>query len=331
MTGVVIVPMNTSRVSAKEVMPLPVQSQAHFACPIPDKVETKVNAQAYYADKKGSEKDYQKWSENSKMLEKFRTPLIFMSKLSDSYQATQRRDLGECVVQILDKWATGGAMLDPPSSLQASYERNRFFAGLGILYLKVKSEAKPDQDRQIKSWLDQLCDRAEDLYNQNPNWRNNLYFWSGLGVKANYKLSHRPQDGDYLNAMQQAVVADVDTDGSIKSELGRGSMSLNYHLHALEPLIAMELANGKVPVGRSDLYMSSLNRATAYTISQVCNPSSLEIKTGVKQVKPETGVSFLFLWNDSDSVRSSLSCVNREKGSFDEFVGGDINRIPSLN
>lgn len=154
------------------------------------------------------------------------------------------------LVRTLDRWARGGALLEPGRDDAATrYTVNRFLLPAVVAWALVRDapEASPAARRRVEAWLGRLAGRArERLAGQRPeevSARNNHAYLGASAVMAWGALAG--EDAAFALGLQtfRRALAEMRADGSLPLETARGARALWYQRQAIASLATMaELA-----------------------------------------------------------------------------------------
>jgi poly(beta-D-mannuronate) lyase len=263
-----------------------------YACPAPPPFARTVDVQPYYTDKHASVIDPQKLAAFQKGSEAPTHLGQFAGAAADAYLSKGSRDAAVCVYTLLDAAAKAEAWTGK-MPFQGVYLQNWELSGVAIPYLKVRQSGvgTPEQEARIQKWFRLLAARVTEFFDAEvrrigPDNENNHLYWAGLAVAAQGIAD------DDRKAFHWGMVAfdmgldEIQADGSLPQEMGRGQMALHYHLYALGPLIMLaELgeANGLDLYSHDD---GAIHRLVKFCVASIEDPTTIEKRTGVTQQVP---------------------------------------------
>ena len=99
-----------------------------------------------------------------------------------SAEPEKRKASAQCAMSWIDAWARGDAWLGPRITQQGEYQRKWDLGGVALAYVKVRSQATPEQRRVIEPWLTRVADAARGFFDDRDRKRNNHWYWLGLGL-----------------------------------------------------------------------------------------------------------------------------------------------------
>lgn len=150
----------------------------------------------------------------------------------------------DCIVSLLDSWASTRALLGTMSS-QGAYERK----WSAITYALAFAESLPaTRDGQaagrIAAWLRAIGDRVALYYMQPPGGAmsdraNNHAYWAALSAVATGLAAQDADLFDWGMARFTSALGDIDADGFLALELARAGKALPYHRFSLEPRLLL--------------------------------------------------------------------------------------------
>ena len=268
-------------------------TDAPYNCPAAPKLPRDFATNSYYTDAQHSIPDpvlKKKYEDSVATIEDFSRAMV---KASDAFQTTGNRAAAQCVVDLLESAAEGKVLAGNMDGYQASYVQGWNLGAWAVAYLKVRGSglASKDQTHAITSWLKNLAEDNRAYYeakrraHSGPNDSdNNHVYWAGFAIAA---TGIADDDRGLFNWGVDAYkhgIHDIQGDGTLPMELGRGQMALHYHLYALAPLMMLAEfgeANGL------DLYAErdyAIKRLVARCIDGLQDPSFFQKKTGDEQV-----------------------------------------------
>jgi poly(beta-D-mannuronate) lyase len=259
-------------------------TDAPYNCPAAPKLPRDFATNSYYTDPQHSITDpalKKKYEDSVATIEDFSRDMV---KAADAFQSTGSRASAECVVGLLESAAKGKALAGTMDGHQASYVQGWNLGAWAVAYLKVRGSglASKDQTHAITSWLKNLAEDNRAYYeakhraHSGPNDSdNNHVYWAGFAIAATGIAN---DDHGLFNWGVDAYkhgIHDIQGDGTLPMELGRGQMALHYHLYAFGE------TNGL------DLYAErdyAIKRLVARCIDGLQDPSFFQKKTGDEQL-----------------------------------------------
>jgi poly(beta-D-mannuronate) lyase len=315
-------PFAQARIRAPDLGPQP------FDCtPAPPPVMG-VQGVNFYTDAQHSKIDQNLRDENNQAASPIRQFSIGIQSCAAAYIASHgaNRDAAHCAGQSLLAWANASA-LTGQFNFNGLGHRMWNLAGFGAAYLALADGIGDVRDVRgpIGHWFEQVgqivADRAQP-------WRNNLGCWAGAaasvaGVAANSRSCFNA--GMTLAARGIASIAD---DGTMQSEVDRGSKAMNYHMFALNALLMsaeVGMANGQ------DLYSANgnaLSRLFETVLRNVDDPQDFVKRTGVAQdwnggMKED--ISWMEVWYARFKDPRLLPYLKARRPLRDIYMGGNVS------
>jgi poly(beta-D-mannuronate) lyase len=276
-----------------------------YECPPAPQLPRDFATNSYYTDAQHSIPDpvlKKKYEDSVAAIEDFSRALV---KAADAFQTTGSGAAAQCVVTSLESAAKGKAFTGTMDGHEASYVQGWNLGAWAVAYLKVRGSglASKDQAHTITSWMRKLAEENRAYYeakrraHSGPNDSdNNHVYWAGFAIAA---AGMANDDHGLFNWGVDAYkhgIHDIQDDGTLPMELGRGQMALHYHLYALAPL--MMLAEFGETNGL-DLYAErdyAIKRLVARCISGLQDPSFFQKKTGDEQVTTQGIEAWQISW-----------------------------------
>lgn len=216
---------------------------AQAACPAAPLAVRDIEANTYYVDAHHSVIDPQRQARYRQSVQPIEDYLQRVSTFADAAVLQGDRAAATCALQWLQRWALDGAltgaMRNPQGGTQAEYVRKWTLAGLSLAYLKVRSEATPQQVQDIASWMQTLADRALAMFDSPKYQKNNHYYWVGLAVMGTGVATGSARHREAAQQVFFHAMRDIADDGSLPLEMQRATLALHYHHYALAPLALM--------------------------------------------------------------------------------------------
>jgi len=267
-------------------------TDAPYTCPAAPQLPHDFTTSSYYIDKHHSVIDpalKKKYQDSVAAIQDFSRVAV---KAADAYQTTGSRGAAECVIGLLNSAAKQKILTGTMDGHQASYVQGWNLGSWAVAYLKVRGSgvAPGEQTKEIRDWLRKLAEDNRSYYEEKrrhsrPNDAdNNHLYWAGFAISAaGIANDDRGLFNWGVDAYEQGV-RDIQDDGTLPMEMGRGQMALHYHLYALAPLVMLAEfgeANGV------DLYAErnyAIKRLVARCIGGLKDPSFFQQRAGVAQV-----------------------------------------------
>ena len=258
------------------------------------------------------------------------------SEMSDWYIADGDARAAQCGISWLRSWADQNALLGPIENLQrngqagghsAQTQQTDFLAAVGLTWLKLQAAASGNAQAAINAWLGKIAARVQEYARTTKlTARNNIYYWSGLGVMA-AGIARK----DSAALAESAKVFDfalgqIQDDGTLPHELNREGRALIYHAKAAHLLVVMaELARSQ----GQDWYSHHNHRLTLLVervVAGLKSPAYFKAKTGVAQEPLVTQKwGWLMYWQKQsqhpEEIAALLQAAPDQDYSFPEYGG----------
>jgi poly(beta-D-mannuronate) lyase len=205
-----------------------------MACP-GDAPIRQVGGVLFYTDKKASVADPQKVKQDAEVIRPLQMYLIHLAAILDAPAATPAAL--DCAVEMLNRWAAAGAMLTEPDNFEGVRERARFTIGLNIIALKLSKAGHP-VNQATRDWLHSLSLAAVRDFASRP-LKDNLYIWSGVDAASDAVLSGDASERNYASDVWRNGIEAINQNGTVATELARGSRALLYHQYYLSGLLML--------------------------------------------------------------------------------------------
>ena len=214
---------------------------------------------------------------------------------ADNFRETGSEQAARCVVTHLDGLAREHALAGKMSSSQAYFVQGWVVGAAAIAYLKVDGahRATPEQKAEIFPWLQTVADETRTFYEARTrqageeSGAQNHFYWAAVQLAATAMVNGEQRDFDWAMQRAKAGIAAIQPDGTLTSEMRRGSRALHYHLYAASPLVM--LAELGLPNG-VDLYTynhGALKKLVEVSIAGLQDPSLFQQRTGLAQVQAD--------------------------------------------
>ena len=287
-----------------DLHPTEVVASRPFICPaLPDPVvDLKMPSKYRSDDSKRETID----PENAAGYEELSSPIYgFMNEISDASDLVVRthgrqQDAADCAIAGLRRWADAGAMLGDSNGIGDAV-RKWELASAALAYLKLDSEVDiAAADRAaIESWLRRLALRVRKVYGSDLqlNSRNNNHvYWAAWGVTAAGLALDDQGFIDWGRAVYRRALKQIEPDGTLPLETGRGSRALQYHIFAIAPLVAIAETGEVNGVALYREHDSALLRLIDRTLSGLDDPSWFAAKAGAPQLLESAVSSANLAW-----------------------------------
>jgi poly(beta-D-mannuronate) lyase len=229
-------------------------TDAAYDCPTLAAMPHDIVAYDYYSDAKHSIIDPTRHAAYQAASKPYGDVEAAVVRAADNFQQTGSRAAAACVAHILSAQAQANSMTGSMSSNQAYYVQGWALGAVAIGWLKVRPAGNaalgltPEQTTALTAWLKTVGGQVEDYFNgmhekNASTGRNNHYYWAGFsvmaaGIAANDRAQYEWGIGTYKVGVDQ-----IQPDGTLPLEMGRGQRALHYHLFAAAPLVTIaELA-----------------------------------------------------------------------------------------
>lgn len=194
----------------------------------------------------GSSTDPAKRAQNTAALSgpvRFETTL---STLADRAMTEPAGNARACAEALLVRWASAGALIETDRPKYWGAQSNKYqewlLTNLAISRLKLGPMSTPAKTRIVDDWLRRIAQRVE-AYNvlRGPQRRTNLFAWGLLGVGVTAHATGDAAMWRRANQMYQAMLGDIQRDGTLPAELTRDNRAAKYTAFAAEPLAVFAL------------------------------------------------------------------------------------------
>jgi poly(beta-D-mannuronate) lyase len=276
-------------------------NDAKYSCPQLVTLPHNIVAYDYYSDPQHSITDPVRHA----AYEAAAKPLTDMEReterAADEYQRSGNREAAACAAQLLVQQAQADAMTGSMSSNQAYYVQNWAIGAFAVAWLKVRPAGETAlgvnsaQQDLLEKWMAKVGQQVEDYFEglhekAASSGRNNHFYWAGFavmsaGIAANDRKLYDWGVGTYKYGVDQ-----IEPDGTLPLEMGRGQRALHYHLFAIAPLVTMaELASAN----GEDLYAYRnfrIKLLVARTVAGLTDNKFFVDKADAAQDTPNNGV-----------------------------------------
>ncbi|HTY85143.1 MAG TPA: alginate lyase family protein [Silvibacterium sp.] len=276
-------------------------TSAKYDCPTVQTLPHDIVAYDYYSDSKHSVIDPARHAAYQAAAKPFLAIEEATEQAADNFQNSGSREAAACAAQILLAQSQANAMTGSMSSNQAYYVQNWALGALTVVWLKVRPAGpsslglSPAQTAALTSWMKTVAAQVEDYFEKqhekaSGSGRNNHFYWAGFAVMAAGIASNDRGLYDWGVGTYKFGVDQIQPDGTLPLEMGRGQRALHYHLFALAPLVTMaELASAN----GDELYTydhSRLKLLVNVSVAGLADNRFFVEKSGVAQDTPDNGV-----------------------------------------
>jgi len=219
-------------------------TDASYTCPTIVHLSPDLTTDRFYSDSKSSIIDPEKWKAYVATSGPYKNLGQRIVDAADVYRTTGSRAAAECVIRHMDAAAKDGVFTGKMSSNQAYYVQGWVIGATAIAYLKVRGSGliAPEQASEILPWIVKVVQQTMDYYDTRRqkgtgDAENNHLYWAGVEISAAGIAANNRKLFDWGTDAYQVGVAQIEPDGSLPLEMGRGQRALHYHLYAAAPLV----------------------------------------------------------------------------------------------
>lgn len=305
-------------------------SYAFKLCDDPVRAIKDISATGYYTDSKYSVIDYKKKA----LLTEQTAPITLftntVSGFADDYLAHKKKRAVSCAVKWLNTWALNEALLGEMKSSQAQYVRIWALDSITLSYLKIKPGVDKDRANNIEKWISDLANVTLSFKDKLP--KNNLTYYLGLGLMGAGVATDRPDLINEALIIYDQAMEDIQEDGSLPKEMGRGKRALVYHNYSLEPLVIMSELSRLIGQDWYSRHPGKLSKLAEIVIKGNNDPTLFQEKTG--EVQDIIG-SNSFGWaefaehfyKDTEEVKPLL----KTRPFISPKLGGNLTNMAKMN
>jgi poly(beta-D-mannuronate) lyase len=274
-------------ISAPELQPL--GSRFDDGCDpppkLPDSIGDPVAVQPLYDSAGGKNPG---WSESARPFHEVRKTAISIAK---SYVVTGNSEAARCLVDYLSRLAAEQALTRIDlSTRQSLYTVAWTAADIALTYSIVRGDVSiTDNERQpVERWLNTVV-RNQIAVPGRPgvggDCCNNMLYWRGLQATATGIVTSDPDLLNWGMATYRRALEDMNDDGSLPGEMGRGVRALHYQSFAIWPLIMIaELAERQgYALYTMDIDGKTVHLAVDFLMRALADPSVLKPYTSEPQ------------------------------------------------
>ncbi len=197
-------------------------------------------------------------------------------------------DAGLCAWSWLEHWARARAMTDLRTD-QARMGLGQTLSAAALAYIQVADlpGLGSKQHLFVRRWIEALAIRSMSYMNSDPlraSTRNNLRYWSGLGVAATGIALGRMDLLEWGVDSARLGLSQVTAGGYLPHELARGKRARDYHIFAAAPLTMIAVLGKANGVHLTSGERHALRILLRRVIANLGQGTHFEQKTGVVQV-----------------------------------------------
>jgi poly(beta-D-mannuronate) lyase len=279
-------------------------SDAPYACPEAPALPRDFATATYYTDSHYSIIDpglKKRYEDSVAPIDAFSRAVV---RAADAYQTKGSLAAARCVSTLLDNAAKRDTLAGKMDGSQASYVRAWNLGSWAVAYLKFRGSGvvSNQQSDEILKWLKKLAEDTRGYFEEQrvqpgaKDASNNLHYWAGFAVAAAAIANNDRELFKWGLAAYRQGIHQIQKDGTLPLEMGRGQMALHYHLYALVPLLMLAEfgeTNG------FDLYAErgyAIKLLVERSTTGLQDPSYFQQKTGVPQVTTQVVESWEIGW-----------------------------------
>ncbi|MFW2544242.1 alginate lyase family protein [Primorskyibacter sp. 2E107] len=196
-----------------------------------------------------------------------------------------KRTEANCLIGQMAEWARADALSDQGSETTRLTIGARFAA-----FAIIAGKAMPHTTdyaglEEIRAWLTRRMTAQMQFWEDAPAGAasGNLRAWAGLAAGATAELTDDVVMRSWATWSTAYVLCSANDDGSLPQEMSRGKYALHYQLHAMAPLATSVLVLERQGVSLTDRCDNALDRAAAFTLSDLSTGEKTEAITGKVQ------------------------------------------------
>ncbi|MBS7543219.1 alginate lyase family protein [Ancylobacter oerskovii] len=145
----------------------------------------------------------------------------------------------ECAIQIMKAWALADALEGSKNRGQADKVRIWVLGSISISYLKLYDIVESDDKEIIDNWIRDLAS-ITIKYTESRKKMTNIGYWGVFGVGAAAIAINDMRMWYWAEEMYNNALNDIESDGTLAAERGRGERAFLYHVFAAQPLVGFE-------------------------------------------------------------------------------------------
>lgn len=299
---------------------LSVCAAAASVCEVPPPPVRDIEANSFYIDEHHSVIDpdlHARYVASAKPVNDFTDQI---AKYANSHDAEEHR----CATRWLAAWADGKALLGEMNSKQAYFVREWLLTQISLNYARVRPDATPADRQRIDGWLNLLAAHVIHHVETTKYTHNNHYYWAGLSVTAAAAVTQDETGLQWGRKVFQSAMGQIQDDGSLPYELGRGQRALHYHLFSATPLVMM--------ASILDMDSPKLDLLVQFCLSGIRNPNTVASRVGVAQIDVKPG-SYdwlaVYLRRHASPEASALLAQSKHR-SYNKRLGGYLDEANPL-
>jgi poly(beta-D-mannuronate) lyase len=282
-------------------------------------------AQAFYADAKGSVVDSRRLRQQLASIAPIRRFVTEASARADSADRSDRA----CALGMLESWARGRALLEEPGEFAGMRERQRWAIALNVVALKLRAGGADISP--LLGWLGEL-NRAVMRDFGRRNRADNLNAWSGVTAASFAVLQGDREARSYADLAWRQGIGAIRPDGYIDTELARGGRALLYHAYYLSALMTLQGFRHALGDETNARDRAALERLASRVGDGLCDSS---VMAAASRGGPQEKVAILELgpiaaFAGGLGGPDLLKCAPPEIPRTDPVMGGDLPRTARI-
>ncbi len=193
----------------------------------------------------------------------------------------------KCLQRNLVHWAEAGS-LTKMETTDAFLARDRLMSEIVLTYIASQKFQKMDavDGKKVSAWLSSIASSTMEFYQFRAGGKskvNNHRYWAGLSVGSIGYAIASDEFKQWGERSYQVGVCQVDENGYLPLELGRGELALDYHVYALRPLQAFAQLASQYGDHVDGKCGDGLKRLRKQTLAAIDDPSLISELTGIQQ------------------------------------------------
>lgn len=274
----------------------------------------RVEAKQWYTDSAGSLIDKTSLQEHLALIRPVREYATTLSL------AVDRLDFN-CADRLLITWAQGDALMQRPTNFAGLREQMRFAMAITLSAARVKAQARPMPDNVLK-WLSKLNVSIADEFRRRAVY-DNLYVWSGTTAAIAYAVTRDRSLLSFADEVWERARNSIAVDGTLNTELRRGSRALFYHVYYLAGLMLLGETLGR------EMPDEVTNRLYRFVRYQTCPGGVPVVRLPQQQERPNQGDLALIGVLGGAKLAPPL-CAELPSRVYDPLRGGDLRRLHEI-
>ncbi|HZD51118.1 MAG TPA: alginate lyase family protein [Silvibacterium sp.] len=269
-------------------------TDATYACPAIVHLSPNLTTDRFYSDSKSSIIDPEKWKAYVATSGPYKALGDRIVDAADAFRTTGSRDAAECAIQHMQTAAKDGCFTGKMSSNQAYYVQGWVIGAIAIAYLKIRDSGliSTEQAHEILPWMVNVVRQTMDYYDTRRqkgtgDAENNHLYWAGVEISAAGIAANDRKLFDCGMDAYRVGVDQIQPDGSLPREMGRGQRALHYHLYALAPLVYLAEFGEDNGLNLYAEHDYALKKLAALSTQGLVNNSFFEKATGIAQDTPK--------------------------------------------